>query len=207
MQVDTFWNDLEEFYGSSAEYYFGHFLFEKRSDAEFAVVDGQQRITTIVIFLSALFKRLQEIRALSEKEQETFEDIIKRNSTYRFETVSYDNSVFKNYVIDQEKKDREGIETSSAWRIADAFDFFNKKLKEKSADWLERMLDIVQNSACTTHTVEDQFIAAQMFIFQNDRGKEITELEKIKAKFMYAILLHGEEEAKKKINGRYPKTI
>ena len=88
LQVDTFLKDLEEFYDSSAKYYFGHFLFEKNSDAEFAVVDGQQRITTIVIFLSALFKRLQEIRSLKdEKEQKIFEGIIKRGSTYRFKTV------------------------------------------------------------------------------------------------------------------------
>ena len=103
-QITTFLQDLEEFYDSSAEYYLGHFLFEKRSDAEFAVVDGQQRITTIVIFLSALFKRLKKIRSLKDEEQKIFEDIIKRDSTYRFETVSYDNQTFKDYVIDQTKE-------------------------------------------------------------------------------------------------------
>jgi len=68
-------------------------------------------MTTIVIFLSALFSRLQQIRPLNETEQETFEDIIKRNSTYRFETVDYDDRFFKDCVIDQSKKDRNGIKT------------------------------------------------------------------------------------------------
>ena len=203
-QVSTFLQDLEEFCVSSAKYYkyyFGHFLFEKMPDAEFAVVDGQQRITTIVIFLSALFKRLQEIRPLSEKEQETFEDIIKRNSTYRFETVQYDNLIFKDYVIDQskevEKKSiKEKFKIASARRIVSAFDFFNEQLEDKDADWLERMLNIVQNAACTTHTTEGEARAAQMFVFQNNRGKDPTELEIIKAQFMYTILLYGGEEAK-----------
>ena len=205
-QVATFLQDLEEFYESSAEYYLGHFLFEKRLDSAFAVVDGQQRIATIVIFLSALFKQLQEIRALSEKEQETFEDIIKRNSTYRFETVSYDNLIFKDYVIDQTKKDKNGIKTVSARRIVDAFDFFNEQLEDKDADSLERMLDIVLDTACTTRTIEGVARAAQMFIFQNERGKDPTTLELIKTRFMYAILLYGGEETEdlmEDIKGRF----
>jgi hypothetical protein len=59
-----------------------------------------------VIFLSALFSRIKQIRPLNETEQETFEDIIKRNSTFRFATVDYDNQLFKDYVIDQTKKDK-----------------------------------------------------------------------------------------------------
>lgn len=43
----------------TAPYYFGHFLFERRSNEEFYVIDGQQRLTTIVIFLSALFAKLK----------------------------------------------------------------------------------------------------------------------------------------------------
>jgi uncharacterized protein with ParB-like and HNH nuclease domain len=77
------------------KYYFGHFLFEEKDEKKFGIIDGQQRMTTIVIFLSALFSRLKQIRPLNETEQETFEDIIKRNSTYRFETVDYDDRFFK----------------------------------------------------------------------------------------------------------------
>jgi len=89
-QVNVFLSDLEAYKSSTKSYYFGHFLFEEKPDKKFGVIDGQQRLTTIVIFLSALFKRLSSIRKLTETEQEIFEDIIKRNSTYRFETVDYD---------------------------------------------------------------------------------------------------------------------
>jgi len=117
---------LEDYNRSStkSKYYFGHFLFEEKSENKFGVIDGQQRLTTIVIFLSALFIRLKAIRQLSESEDESFEDIIKRKSIYRFETVGYDNQLFKDYVIDQIKKDKNGIETESAKRIVNAFDFF-----------------------------------------------------------------------------------
>ncbi len=39
--------------------------------------------------------------------------MVKRNSTYRFGTVEYDDQFFKDFVIDQSKKDKNGIETQS----------------------------------------------------------------------------------------------
>jgi len=88
-------------------------------------------------------------------EEESFEDIIKRKSIYRFETVDYDKQLFKDYVIDQIKKDKNGLETESANRIVTAFDFFVSHLKEKNESYLIKILDIIQNAICTTHLVQD----------------------------------------------------
>lgn len=195
-QVNTFLSDLEDYNKSSTKsrYYFGHFLFEEKEDKKFGVIDGQQRMTTIVIFLSALFNRLKQIRPLKETELETFEDIIKRNSTYRFETVDYDKQLFKDYVIDQIKKDKKGLETESAKRIVTAFDFFSSELADKDENDLLKMLDTVQNASCTTHPVNDESEAIQMFIFQNNRGKKPSNLEIIKAQFMFNVHLYGGAE-------------
>ena len=195
-QVSIFLSDLEDYIKSStkSKYYFGHFLFEEKNEKQFGIIDGQQRMTTIVIFLSALFSRLKQIRPLKETEQETFEDIIKRNSTYRFETVDYDKQLFKDYVIDQIKKDKNGLETESAKRIVSAFDFFTAQLVDKDETYLLKMLDTVQDASCTTHPVKDEAEAIQMFIFQNNRGKKPSNLEIIKAQFMFNVHLYGGEE-------------
>jgi len=195
-QVNVFLSDLEEYNRSTtkSKYYFGHFLFEEKPDNKFGVIDGQQRLTTIQIFLSALFKRLKSLKTLSEDEQETFEDIIKRNSTCRFATVNYDNQLFKDYVINQSKQNRNGLETESAKRIVNAFDFFTKRLKEKDEEYLTEMLKTVQDSSCTTHPIIDESEAIQMFIFQNNRGKKPSNLELIKAQFMFNVHLYGGEE-------------
>ena len=195
-QTNVFLSDLEDYSKSSTKscYYFGHFLFEEKDEKKFGVIDGQQRMTTIVIFLSVLFKRLKQIRPLKETEQETFEDIIKRNSTYRFETVDYDKQLFKDYVIDQIKKDKKGLETASAKRIVTAFDFFSEKLANEDEIYLLKMLDTVQNASCTTHPVKDESEAIQMFIFQNNRGKKPSNLEIIKAQFMFNVHLYGGED-------------
>lgn len=195
-QINVFLSDLEDYNKSAtkSKYYFGHFLFEEKEEKKYGIIDGQQRMTTIVIFLSALFCRLREIRPLKETEQETFEDIIKRNSTYRFETVDYDDRFFKDCVIDQTKKDKNGLKTVSAKRIASAFDFFSLHLINKDEQYLLKMLDTIQNASCTTHPVKDESEAIQMFIFQNNRGKKPSNLEIIKAQFMFNVHLYGGEE-------------
>ena len=114
--VNVFLTDLEDYIKSSVStpYYFGHFLFEEKSDGSYGVIDGQQRLTTIVIFLSALFTKLKSIRTLTEDDEVIYENMIKRKSNYIFSTVSYDNQSFRDYVVDQTKKDRNGLETESS---------------------------------------------------------------------------------------------
>lgn len=193
-QTDVFLSDLEEFIKSNAKsYYFGHFLFEEKQK-EFGVIDGQQRLTTIVIFLSALFARLKTIRTLLDDEVECFEDMIKRPSARRFSTVYYDNQLFVDYVIDQTKSDHNGLDTESARRIVRAFDFFKQELSTKPEEYLTNMLSIISESTCTTHLVKNESEAIQMFIFQNDRGKHPSNLEIIKAKFMHSVHLYGNDE-------------
>ena len=195
-QVNVFLSDLESYNNSSTKspYYFGHFLFEEKENSNFGIIDGQQRLTTIVIFLSALFTRLKQIRPWKENEEESFEDIILRKSTYRFETVDYDKQLFRDYVIHQSKKNKNGLETESAKRIVDAFDFFVSQLADKDESYLLKMLDSVQNSSCTNHPVKDESEAIQMFIFQNNRGKKPSNLEIIKAQFMFNVHLYGGNE-------------
>lgn len=193
-QTDVFLSDLEEFSESkAASYYFGHFLFEERNQ-KFYVIDGQQRLTTIVIFLSAIFARLKGIRPLKEDEEVCYEDIVKRRSEVRFSTVDYDNQLFKDYVIELTKSDHNGLDTESARRIVRASDFFKQQLSNKPEEYLTKMLSIIRGATCTTHLVKNESEAIQMFIFQNNRGKRPSNLEIVKAQFMYVIHLHGGDD-------------
>jgi len=194
--VNVFLSDLEDYNKSfaSTPYYFGHFLFEEKSESNFGVIDGQQRLTTIVIFLSVLFSKLKSIRTLTENEEVLFENMIKRKSNYIFSTVDYDNQLFKDYVVDQTKKNRNGLETESARRIVNAFDFFTKVLSDKDEVYLLKMLKTVNEASCSTHPVKNESEAIQMFIFQNNRGKKPSNLEIIKAQFMFNVHLYGGDE-------------
>ena len=199
--TDVFIKDLEQYIGSKNNslsaapyYYFGHFLFEEKVANNYNVIDGQQRLTTIIIFLSAVFNKLEKTRSLSDEEEILKENIIKRRGNIFFETVDYDNRVFVDYVIEGKKNNHKSIPTESARRIIRAFDYFTAYLDSKDDDTITKLLWAVSKASCTTHKVVDESEAIQMFIFQNNRGKSPTNLEVIKAQFMYHVHLYGYEE-------------
>ncbi|MCF0236684.1 MAG: DUF262 domain-containing protein, partial [Bacteroidaceae bacterium] len=138
-QVNTFLSDLDNVIKcrTSESYYLGHFLFEEMEDGSFAVIDGQQRLTTTIICLAALYRRLMKLKnvdridRLEPKFQLVYENCVKYKYDYRFSTVDYDDQMFRDYVIDQKNRNRERLDTLSQRRIADAFDFFCKKFEER----------------------------------------------------------------------------
>lgn len=201
-QTDVFLQDLEDYSKSNtdASYYFGHFLFEHTTGNKFNVIDGQQRLTTIVIFLSALFKELKKRRELQDEEFIVEENILKRRTIVHFSTVDYDDVFFKDYVINQSRESSDNLETESSKRIAKAFNYFQAELNKKSDQELVQLLKATKDATSTTHEVEDEAEAIQMFIFQNNRGKKPTNLEIIKARFMYHAHLNGGEAADDLIN-------
>ena len=197
-QVNTFLADLEDYLKSNVQtpYYFGHFLYEKIGNNEFAIIDGQQRLTTITIFVCALIARIKHARNLTDDEEMLYEDMIKRKRIYHFSTVHYDNQLFRDYVIDRIKTGHiHGVETTSARRIIEAYDFFESKLIDYDISNVEALLNATINASCTTHIVNAEAEAIQMFIFQNNRGKRPSRLEVLKAQFMYIIHIYAGDEA------------
>lgn len=200
-QVRVFFEDLLDYIdsGSSTPYYFGHFLFEQLAGDKYAVIDGQQRLTTVSIFACAAFKVLENTRQLDVSEQEMYEDIVKRNRTYRFTTVDYDSRLMRDCVVDGTRTDRSGIKTTSGKRIVGAFDYFVEKLSKKPVEQVLKLLQAVASATCTTHIVSTEAEAIQMFIFQNNRGKKPSNLEIVKAQFMYKIHLQAGDDAESMI--------
>lgn len=201
-QVDVFLNDLVEHCASStdAPYYFGHFLFEKdiTEDYKLKIVDGQQRMTTIVICVSAIISRLEILKkdeVLSDFEEGIKEDFLKKRSKIHFRTVEYDCNIFNDYIINKNTTSHYNLDTISSQRIVRAFDYFTSQFVDKDATHLNKILEVISGATCTTHEVNNEAEAIQMFIFQNNRGKKPSNLEIIKAEFMYHVHLHGGEAA------------
>ena len=199
-QVNEFLKDLQDYVRSksSSHYYFGHFLLEKlEQENEYGVIDGQQRLTTIIIFIAAMFRKLERLRSLTGKERQIYANVVKVDGEYTFSTVDYDDHFFRQYVIDSTRQDRNGLATMSQRRIADAYDYFCRQADGMSEADVCNLIATVAQATCTTHVVENEAEAIQMFIFQNNRGKRPTNLEIIKAQFMYNVHLHGGEDKDK----------
>lgn len=200
-QIRQFIDDIKD-HNPNKDYFFGHFLFEKDKQketkhAKYWVIDGQQRLTTIVIFFACLINELEnrektigKIIDLDDENLDTWrlrERYITQNSKrFKFETVSYDNELFKHFVL-------EGInipitsETSSSDRIKNAKKYFDDMLKSLELKTILQWKEIIESSKITTFEVSDKVQATQIFAFQNDRGKDLTTLEKIKAFLMHKL--------------------
>lgn len=59
---------------------------------------------------------------------------------------------------------------------------------------LERWCNLVQKARITQFIVEDKIQAAQIFAFQNDRGKGLSKIEILKSFFMLQIYLSSDNK-------------
>ncbi len=182
----------------------GHFLFEKDENKEtkFWVIDGQQRLTTVIIFFSCLINEFENREKQNGKlvdnegnEIEIWrirENYIKLGKNYKFETVAYDNPFFASFVY--ENNDKAIQETSSSRRISIAKGAFEKLFKKAELNDILNWKKIIDDAVVTTFEVTDKVQATQIFAFQNDRGKDLTTLEKLKAFLMHKLYAVSEND-------------
>ncbi len=190
-QVPQFIKDLID-QPDDEPYYLGHFLFEKDSQNEgrHLVIDGQQRLTTVVIFFSCLAKVLEE-KGHKDFLAEITEDFLKNSrGKYKFQTVDYDNNFFQNEIIENKP---DIPDTKSKRRIREAKNYFLDVMRGRDVKELLKWKSLVEQALITTDEVQRKTKAAQLFTFQNDRGKDLTQLEKLKAFLMFEIYLATRE--------------
>lgn len=190
-QIEQFIDDLRN---ASSQYYLGHFLFESSSDNTLLIIDGQQRLTTCVIFFSSLRNELSSRKQNGENVSIDLDDIADyyirdiRKGTQKFKTVEYDNNFFVNEVIDRTDSSQEPA-TRSQEKIRKAKKMFGDVLAKTETNEIERWYNLVQNATITQYVVSNKAEAAQIFAFQNDRGKALSKLEILKSYFMLQIYL------------------
>lgn len=190
-QVAQFLNDLKEHPKSVEQYHLGHFLFETDTSNKnkFWIIDGQQRLTTVVIFFSCVYKKLCKIGGYESIAKNLYQEYLRStDGEQKYTTVSYDNNFFENIVIEGSS---DTIDTRSRRRIKEAYDYFSKEF-DKDNVTVEDILswkDLLEGAKITTDTVVDKSEATQLFTFQNDRGKDLTELEKLKSFLMFNVYL------------------
>lgn len=195
-QINQFIEDLKN---ASSQYYLGHFLFESSSNNTLLIIDGQQRLTTCVIFFSSLKNELNNRKAKGEFVSLDLDDITDyyirdiRKGTQKFKTVDYDNNFFVDEVIDCKNSSQEPA-TRSQEHIRNSKKMFDEAFAKATVAELEKWYNLVQNATITQYVVSSKAEAAQIFAFQNDRGKELSKLEILKSYFMLQIYLSSDNQ-------------
>lgn len=163
----------------------------------FDIIDGQQRLTTVVILLKAL---KIEMQAYSQ-----FNDLIARlQETYLYSTDRNEqpftklvlNADSQAFFADQILGLNPGIGGAtirSHARLLGALEHFAQQLKlkreemgETYPEWLKQLYGkVISQLQFIVYPVESELDAGTIFETMNDRGKPLTELEKVKNYLLY----------------------
>ena len=194
-QLKDFLEDIQNQVGNK-EYFLGTILFQNEglSNSGFEqiyVVDGQQRITTLIIFMKELLSELQE----KDKTTDYSRDLrryLKEKDFYKLQLIQMDNDFFKTHIIDDKKVNQDFLETPSQRRLYNAKEYFKNELKKLDIQTLKDYKTKIEKTKLLTYSVADTGEATLIFETTNDRGKSLTNLEKTKSFLMHKIYLTKE---------------
>lgn len=187
--LQEFLTDLVNQY-KDRKYFLGSFLFHINGTRdEFTVidiVDGQQRLTTFIIFIQALLKKMVEKNSLlvSQRTQRIF---IKDEDVYKLELSNEDTSFLHNYILSDYPLDKIKTNTPSQSLLLESKIFFTDELNNLGIEILEKIYQTSTEADVLLYVVEEINSATQIFELLNDRGKQLTDLEAIKSFLMYNI--------------------
>jgi len=183
-KVDNFDDFIEDlnFYNKNKKYGFiGSIILSiKNSDSNKAeIVDGQQRITSILIYLIALIKRYREksdVNVIYRKLSE-FESLYYHSDNYpRLEAHSSVNNVFKKISNpDWDPKNPEQRKVLNEKNsVSRAYVAFEKEAENfRTADQIKKMIETICNLDVIQLKVESSEEAFHIFETTNARGKEL----------------------------------
>lgn len=216
-QLDDLWRDLNE--ALHKTHFFGTFLLqetagEERRDKVYDVIDGQQRLTSVLILLFQL-RELLRLRWAKE-DGRLLEEIARKYlveaGRQKLTLQGSDREFFRDYILEgimdasgqgqrSARPGRDELNTPSRERLLNARDFFRDRLSEVDSEstglapleYAQRLLEKIEGMELMVYKVEDRADAIRVFMTVNDRGKDLTRLEKTKSYLMHRLYLYSED--------------
>lgn len=195
-------------------------LIEDRGYKPFHIVDGQQRLTTFIIFVQAWIEFLKNLpENLEKKEEEIYLGtislkIIKETyitvekppnfiiKTYKF-GYEIDNPSFQflRHKIFLEPNNGTIQETFYTLNLENSKNFFKDNLEDLYKNYglleIERLFKkVTQKLMFNVHEIDDHFDVFVAFETMNNRGKKLSNLELLKNRLIYLTTLYDEKELK-----------
>lgn len=194
---EMFLEDIVEQLNGDNNYFYGNILLETiKKDRNYEVIDGQQRLTTLTIFMRALINvlnnRMNDSLLSDFDIEEKVKIYIKNGGNIKLRPVEYDRACFDSIIVDN--KDKFEFNTPSQKKIFEAKEFFTKKLTEMSTKKVLEIFEKIESTELTTIELTSKKDAALMFELQNNRGKDLTNMEKLKSYFMYQMYVYSNED-------------
>lgn len=159
------------------------------------IVDGQQRMTTSVVFIATALA-LHTTGTISFPSEKPA--LLRRNfvldevtESQKFHTIKEDEPFFQSAILRISAATCEQDSPSSR-RLKSAADYFANRVAPDEWESLIYALKTAKVMVYAVHSAED---ATQIFELQNDRGKSLTSLEALKSFLMHCVYLHSSARA------------
>lgn len=212
-QCATLWDDIVNFaipednehgFDESEEYFLGPIVTFRNSSGQLEIIDGQQRLTTLLLLLRAFYARF--IHMQDERSQTTRERIAQciwktdefgkpRQDQLKIDSeVASDND--KHEFLEILKVGEVSNEHNS--RYAQAFKFFKEEIGnfiEKYPDYTARLaIRILNNLILLPIEAESQQTALRIFSTLNDRGLPLADADIFKSQMYKYYSDKGEKD-------------
>jgi hypothetical protein len=188
-QLQDFIDDIEN-QDLAKDYFLGTILFQEKGKIDnfevIDIVDGQQRITTLIIFMKLL---LDKLKAHGDDVAILEETYIEYRKECKLRVLPQDNDFFKSYILQDSNITEDIIRTPSQRRLLGAKNYLRQQLTTYSLETLREFKDKIERTKILTYSVVDNAEATLIFETTNDRGKSLTNLEKTKSFLMYKTYL------------------
>ena len=185
------------------------------------IVDGQQRITTIVLLLDAIRRALRQLgpsaKNLANGIGKNYVATTESNGQrlYRLSLNDDCDHFFKNNVL-AEAPSIEGAQITSELRLAAAKEIISQYVQsnsggtpEDSEQWLRELYEKVATQLrFSLYEVEHEADVGVIFEVMNNRGKPLSELEKVKNYLLYVgTKLHVDNNLGKAVNDAWAQIL
>ena len=185
------------------------------------IVDGQQRLTTIILLLDGIRRKLSGLsdiaRGLSQGIAKNFIHTTGFNGQRLYKvSLNTDTDFFFKTSILSEKPGVEGPQITSERRLEAAkrqiSDYLTLKVKQVGSDgeeWLKSLYRKLNSQLrFTLYQVGDEAEVGVIFEVMNDRGKPLTNLEKVKNYLLHvSTSLTVPNELAKSVNGAWAEIL
>lgn len=197
-------NDCDKFNSESDEYFLGPIVTFKNQQGKMEIIDGQQRLTTLMLLLRAFYDKYGSMK--NDKALKTSEFI----EQCIWKTDEFGNPNKSALKIDSEvatdKEKGEFLNILKTGKVTDEeksnyahnYRFFQKKIVEflnNYPDWFSFFpIRIMNNCILLPIEAESQDTALRIFSTLNDRGKPLSDADIFKAQFYKYYSAKGEKE-------------
>ncbi|MFV9691889.1 MAG: DUF262 domain-containing protein [Desulfobacteria bacterium] len=224
-QLDDFWDDLTNLKENKI-HYTGLLTVEPVSKKEvekiekwqddlwllesglkaYYVIDGQQRLTTAIVFIDQLLKQFADNEGINFKTKDSWVSKFLyqqygaeyKSYIFGYEKDNPSDEYFKTKILEQESSTADKVPEQTLYTSNLKFvkRFFAKKFKKFDKSALEGLFKkVVNNLKFNLYEIDDELDVYVTFETMNNRGKPLSNLELLKNRLIYLTTLLDDDKS------------